>query len=273
MNDHTESPVSFRETVRDIIFEADTPTGKLFDVLLIIVIGLSVLAVMLDSVAIVHESYARPLYILEWAFTLVFTAEYAVRLWCIGKPMKYATSFFGVVDLLSIVPTYISLLFPGTQYMLVIRILRVLRVFRVLKFVKYVSEANTLMMALRASRRKVVIFLFVVAALVTILGSLMYVIEGEENGFTSIPHSIYWAIVTITTVGYGDMAPNTELGKALASVVMILGYCILAVPTGIVTAEMTRYGRAEFTTRICGECSKEGHESDAVHCTYCGAEL
>jgi voltage-gated potassium channel len=273
LNNHARAPLSFREKVRDIIFEADTHTGKLFDVLLIIIIGLSIIAVMLDSVAVVNDAYAIPLYILEWVFTVMFTAEYLVRLWCIGRPMKYATSFFGVVDLLSILPTYISLLFPGTQYMLVVRVIRVLRVFRVLKFVKYVSEADTLMKALRASRRKVVVFLFVVASLVIILGSLMYLIEGGENGFTSIPICVYWAIVTITTVGYGDVSPQTDLGKALASLVMVLGYCILAVPTGIVTAEMTRYGRAEFNTRVCGECSKEGHESDAVHCKYCGAEL
>lgn len=273
MNDHTEPPVSFRETVRDIIFEADTPAGKLFDVTLILAIGLSVVAVMLDSVAVVHKNYAQPMYLLEWIFTILFTAEYIVRLWCIGKPLKYATSFFGVVDLLSILPTYVSLFFPGTQYMLVIRVIRVLRVFRVLKFVKYVSEAETLMKALRGSQRKIVVFLFGVATLVIILGSLMYLIEGEENGFTSIPRGVYWAIVTITTVGYGDVSPQTDLGRTLASFVMILGYCILAVPTGIVTAEMTRYGRGDFSTRICGECSKEGHESDAAHCKYCGAEL
>jgi voltage-gated potassium channel len=273
VNDQSDPPVSFREKVRDIIFEADTPTGRHFDVILIIVIGLSVLAVMFDSVATVHNSYEQPLYILEWAFTAIFTIEYIVRLWCIGKPIKYATSFFGIVDLLSVLPTFISLFFPGTQYMLVIRILRVLRIFRILKFVKYVSEADTLMKALRSSRRKIIVFLFGVASMVIILGSLMYVIEGGGNGFSSIPRSIYWAIVTITTVGYGDVAPQTDLGRALAAFVMILGYCILAVPTGIVTAEITRYGRSEFSTRICGECSKEGHEFDAAHCKYCGAEL
>jgi voltage-gated potassium channel len=263
----------WRHKIHEIIFEADTPAGKMFDIILIITILLSVMIVMLDSIAEVNKNYGRTIYILEWIFTILFTVEYLFRLTTVGKPLKYAFSFFGVVDLLAILPTYFSLLLPGSQYFLVIRILRLLRVFRVLKLVQYVGEARMLTTALKNSKRKIVVFVFTVLTLVVIFGSIMYVIEGEKNGFTSIPRSVYWAIVTLTTVGYGDISPSTPLGQAIAAVIMILGYGIIAVPTGIVTAEMTVAAGKKVSTQACLECSAEGHDSDAVFCKYCGARL
>ncbi len=258
----------------EIIFEADTPGGKAFDMVLIISIILSVLVVMADSVQAIQTSYGGVLNVLEWVFTVLFTVEYVLRLMCIGRPWKYATSFFGIVDVLAILPTYASLLIPGSHYLVVIRVLRLLRIFRVLKLAQYVGEANELMRALSASRRKVTVFLFAVATLVVILGSAMYVLEGEENGFVSIPAGIYWAVVTLTTVGYGDISPQTPLGQALAAMVMILGYAIIAVPTGIVSAELVRGGGGEkVSTQACPQCSREGHDPDAVHCKFCGASL
>jgi voltage-gated potassium channel len=247
--------------------------GKGFDVVLIISILASVIAVMLDSMGSVRLQYGRLLLLTEWFFTLLFTAEYVLRLLCVRRPFKYAVSFYGVVDLLAIIPTYLSLILPGSQYLLVIRILRILRIFRILKLVSYLGEARLLMQALRASGRKVAVFLFTVLTLVVIFGSLMYVIEGAVNGFTSIPRSIYWAIVTLTTVGYGDISPQTTLGQALASLVMILGYSIIAVPTGIVTVEMSQTFGHKVSTQACPECSAEGHDTDARHCKFCGAAL
>lgn len=261
-----------KEKLHEIIFEADTKTGRLFDIVLILSIILSVVAVMLDSIAEINQKYGEELYIVEWFFTILFSIEYLLRIYSVGKPSKYITSFYGVIDLLAIAPTYLSLIIPGSQYLLVIRILRVLRVFRVLKFVQYISEAALLMQALRASKRKIIVFLFFVLASVVILGSLMYLIEGTENGFTSIPRSIYWSIVTLTTVGYGDISPQTPLGQVLASIIMILGYGVIAVPTGIVTSEMTTIKR-RTKTQACPQCSLEGHDDDAKHCKYCGAEL
>lgn len=264
----------WRVRLHEVIFEADTPSGKLFDELLIVSILVSVAAVMLDSIAAVRAHYGGLLYGIEWFFTLLFTIEYVLRLSCVGRPLKYATSFYGVVDLLAIVPTYLSLVLAGSHYLLVIRILRILRVFRILKLVNYLGEAHLLMQALRASRRKIAVFLYTVLTLVVIFGSLMYLIEGPENGFTSIPRSIYWAIVTLTTVGYGQVAPQTPIGQFLASIVMILGYGIIAVPTGIVTVEMSQaFSNSKVSTQSCPECSAEGHEADAVHCKYCGAKL
>jgi len=259
--------------LHEVIFEADTAAGRTFDVLLLWCIVLSVVAVLLESVAAVHERYAWFLRAAEWAFTILFTVEYVMRLVCVGRPLRYASSFFGVVDLLAIVPTYLSVLLPGAQTLLVIRALRLLRVFRVLKLVRFVEEARVLGQALRASRHKITIFLGTVATLVLIVGTLMYLIEGEANGFDSIPRSIYWAIVTLTTVGYGDIAPTTVLGQMLASVVMILGYSIIAVPTGIVTVELSKATRGQVSTQACPQCSAEGHDADAKHCKYCGARL
>lgn len=263
----------WRTVLHEVIFEADTPLGKGFDVLLIVSILASVIAVMLDSIGAVQSHYGSLLYGIEWLFTITFTVEYILRLICVGRPLKYAVSFYGVVDLLAIIPTYVSLFLPGSQYLLVIRILRILRIFRILKLVPYLGEARLLMKALRASSRKITVFIYTVMTLVVIFGSLMYVIEGGANGFTSIPRSIYWAIVTLTTVGYGDISPQTVLGQALASMVMILGYAIIAVPTGIVTAEMSRAFGHKVSTQSCPECSAEGHDSDARHCKFCGAVL
>jgi voltage-gated potassium channel len=263
----------WRMVLQEVIFEADTPAGKGFDVLLMVSILASVAVVMLDSIGSVRSRYGGLLYGIEWFFTFMFTAEYLLRLLCVGRPLKYAGSFYGVVDLLAIIPTYLSLFLPGSQYLLVIRILRILRIFRILKLVQYLGEARLLMKALRASARKIAVFLYAVLTLVVIFGSLIYVIEGGAHGFTSIPRSIYWAIVTLTTVGYGDIAPQTGLGQALASVVMILGYAIIAVPTGIVTVEMSQAFGRKVSTQACPECSAEGHDVDARHCKSCGTEL
>lgn len=228
---------------------------------------------MLDSVSVIRAAYVEELHQVEWFFTIIFTIEYILRLICVGRPLRYARSFFGLVDILAILPTYLSLFIPGAQFMLVIRTLRVLRVFRVLKLAEYLGEAHVLMRALRASRLKITIFLFTVVTLVVILGSLMYLIEGGENGFTSIPRGVYWAVVTLTTVGYGDIAPKTPIGQALATIVMIVGYAIIAVPTGIVTAELA-YARVDkVSTQSCPECSAEGHDDDALYCDQCGAKL
>ena len=263
----------WRKVLYETIFEADTPAGKWFDILLICSIVMSVVVVMLDSVTAVRAAYGGLLFQLEWLFTLLFTVEYLLRLICIGSPTRYATSFFGVVDLLSIVPTYMSLLIPGSQYLIVIRILRILRVFRILKLAQYLGEAQLLMRALRASQRKITVFLFTVMTLVIIFGSLMYLVEGEANGFTSIPKSIYWAIVTLTTVGYGDMSPITGVGQMLASIIMIMGYGIIAVPTGIVTVEMSHIMGHKAVNQACPACSAQGHDKDAKHCKYCGEQL
>jgi len=265
---------SWRQKLHEIIFEADTPAGKWFDVLLILSIILSVVAVMLDSVANIRAQHGQFLYGVEWFFTVIFSIEYLLRLLCVGKPLRYATSFYGVVDLLAVLPTYLSLILPGSQYLLVIRILRILRIFRVLKLVQYIQEAQVLRQALRESRRKITVFLFTVLTMVVIFGSLMYLIEGPENGFTSIPRGIYWAVVTLTTVGYGDISPHTGIGQFLAALIMILGYAIIAVPTGIVTVAISRAQPvASVTTQACPSCAAEGHDSDARHCKYCGAAL
>ena len=267
------SPSPLRARLHEIIFEADTPAGKLFDVLLIVSIILSVIMVMLDSVGSIRASYGRLLYFGEWFFTILFTIEYLLRLYSVGRPAAYATSFFGIIDLLAVLPTYLSIFFPGTQYFLIIRILRVLRIFRVLKLVQYLGEARMISQALRASRRKITVFLFGVLTVVVIFGALMYLIEDPDSGFTSIPQSIYWTIVTLTTVGYGDISPQTVLGQTIASLIMIIGYGIIAVPTGIVTAELSQFYKKSISTQACPECSAEGHDKDAVFCKFCGSQL
>lgn len=264
--------IDWRDRLHEIIFEADTPAGKRFDIFLIVAIVLSVIVVMLESIASIREIYSYELHFVEWVFTALFTAEYVLRIICLRKPLRYVTSFFGVVDLLAVIPTYLSLLLPGTQYLLAIRILRILRVFRVLKLAQFLSEARVLTTALRASRHKITVFLFTVLTLVVILGSLMYLIEGEDNGFTSIPRSIYWAVVTLTTVGYGDISPQTPVGQFLASLVMILGYAILAVPTGIVSVELAR-ADTQVSTQCCRSCGSESHRHDAVYCRICAEPL
>jgi voltage-gated potassium channel len=270
----TIAQAGWRERLRVIIFEADTPAGKAFDVALLVAIVCSVLAVMLESVASVRANHGRALFLAEWFFTLLFTVEYALRLVCVPVPLRYAKSFFGVVDLLSILPTYLSVLLPGAQSLLVIRGLRLLRVFRVFKLGHFLGEASILRRALVGSRHKITVFLGAILILVTILGTGMYLIEGGENGFSDIPTAVYWSIVTMTTVGYGDIAPQTALGKALAALVMILGYAIIAVPTGIVTAEIMEEASARPpSTRTCSQCTAEGHDVDARFCDQCGAQL
>ncbi len=259
--------------LHEIIFEADTKAGKAFDVILIVSIIASVLVVMLDSVASYREVYGDWFYQIEWFFTILFTVEYFLRIISVKRPWGYIFSFYGLVDLFSILPTYISILLPGSQYFLVIRILRVLRVFRVLKFTQYLIEINQLREALASSRRKITVFIFTVVTITVIVGSLMYVIEGAENGFTSIPKGIYWAIVTLTTVGYGDISPQTNLGQMLSALIMIMGYGIIAVPTGIVTVELSRATPKSRTTEVCRYCSREGHDTDAEYCKYCGGKL
>ncbi|MFP4380014.1 MAG: ion transporter [Candidatus Sumerlaeia bacterium] len=267
-------PYHWRNRLHEVIFEADTSSGKVFDLVLICCILLSVAGVMLDSIEEYREKYAFYLKVAEWLFTGLFTVEYILRLICLRRPMKYATSFYGVIDLLAILPSYINLLLPGTKYLLVLRILRVIRVFRVLKLVQYVEEARTINKALMNARRKIGVFFCSVLSVMVVFGALMYLIEGEANGFTSIPRSIYWAIVTVTTVGYGDISPQTPLGQAIASFAMIVGYSIIAVPTGIVTVEMTRARKSlHNNTQACPACSAEGHDDDAEFCKYCGAKL
>jgi voltage-gated potassium channel len=263
----------WRDILFEIIFEADTPAGKWFDIVLIICILLSVLTVMLDSVGSLREKHGDLLYTVEWFFTILFTVEYIFRLICIGRPIRYAVSFFGIIDALAILPTYMSLLFFGSRYLSVVRVLRVLRIFRVLKLGHHTKEAAVLKKALYASRRKILVFLFVVLSIVVIIGSLIYLIEEEENGFTSIPRCVYWAIVTLTTVGYGDISPVTGFGQFLAALVMILGYSIIAVPTGIVTVEFSRVHTVQSSYQACPSCSAEGHDRDAKYCKYCGTKL
>jgi voltage-gated potassium channel len=264
----------FRASLYTIIFEAETRAGRLFDLTLITAILLSVLVVMLDSVQAVSTKYGDVLGALEWFFTLVFTAEYLARLYCVRRPLRYATSFFGIIDFLSVVPTYLALLLPGAHVLLDVRILRLLRIFRVLKLTSYVEEYGMLNRALVASRRKILIFLSVVMMIVLLLGTVMYVVEGPGNGYTSIPTSVYWAITAITTVGFGDIVPKTDLGRAISSFMMLLGWGILAVPTGIISSELSvQHGRLRATTRTCHECLSEGHELAAKFCKDCGAPL
>lgn len=256
-----------------VIFLSRTPIGKFFDVLLIISIIASVVAVMLGSVGSIAERWGPLLVQLEWVFTLVFTAEYLLRLWCVRSARVYATSFYGIVDLLAIIPTYLALFVTGSGFLLVIRILRILRLFRVLKLARYVSAADSLSQAMGQSWRKIVVFLYVVMTIVVLFGSVMFMVEGPANGFTSIPRGVYWAIVTLTTVGFGDIVPQTVIGQAIASMVMIMGYGIIAVPTGIYAAELRDVMTRRRTVRTCPECSRRGHDEDASFCKFCGARI
>ncbi|MEM7200460.1 MAG: ion transporter [Planctomycetota bacterium] len=264
---------SLRERLYVIIFEADTPAGKAFDVALLVAIVGSVLAVVLESVPGIAERYGALLRVLEWTFTVLFTAEYLLRVMCVGRPGRYVFSFFGLVDLLAVMPTYLSLFLPGSQSLAVVRVMRLVRVFRVLKLARFLGEATHLGASLRSSVPKITVFLVVVVSLVVVVGALLHFIEGAEHGFTSIPRGIYWAIVTITTVGYGDVSPQTPLGQIIASVLMICGYAIIAVPTGIVAAEIAHHPKPNPTTRVCRECLCEGHEATAGYCKACGAAL
>lgn len=270
---NSKTPHTLKERLFIIIFYADTPAGKAFDVALILGILGSVLVVMLDSVESLNRTYGALLNGLEWFFTLLFTLEYLTRIYCSPEPKKYIFSFYGLVDLLSIVPTYLSLFVLNVDYLMVIRLLRVMRLFRILRLSKFVSQSNLLLYAIRQSRHKITVFMFSVVVLVTIFGSIMYMIEGPANGYTSIPRSIYWAIVTMTTVGYGDISPKTDLGQAVASLVMMLGYGILAVPTGIFTAELANVMRNNQVEKPCAQCGKKLHEESAHYCSACGHRL
>ena len=265
---------SFRKKLYEIIFEADTPAGKAFDVILLLFIVVSILAVILESVPLYGVRYGRLFSLTEWVITFSFTVEYLLRIWVVERPPRYIFSFYGIIDLLSVLPSYIGLFAGGAHGLMIIRALRLLRIFRLFKLSRYISEANLLMLALKNSREKISVFLMTVVMLVIVLGTLMYMIEGEQSGFTSIPRGIYWAIVTLTTVGYGDIAPVTPLGQFVASLVMILGYGIIAVPTGIVTVEYSRVRKEKkVTTQVCPVCLREGHDADAGYCKYCGAKL
>lgn len=262
-----------KEKIHIVIEGTDTPAGRFFDVVLLIAIALSVAVVMLDSVLILRLQYGQLFFYAEWLFTILFTIEYALRLYSAPNRKRYAFSFFGVIDLLALLPSYLSLFFVGTQYLLVVRILRILRIFRVFKLRSYMQQAGFLAAAFKTSQHKIIVFFLSLLLLVTIFGSVMYVVEGPENGYTSIPKSIYWAVVTLTTVGYGDIAPKTPIGQAIASMVMIMGYSIIAVPTGIFTAELSRTMRPQLHPVACPKCGKFGHASNAKFCDRCGHDL
>lgn len=262
-----------KNKIHIIIEGTDTPAGKLFDVLILVAIVTSVLVVMFDSVLFLRLQYGRLFFVAEWFFTVLFTIEYALRLYSSPNRRRYVTSFYGVVDLLALLPTYLSLFFAGTHYLLVVRILRILRIFRVFRLKSYMQQAGFLAAAFKTSQHKITVFFLSLLLLVTIFGSVLYVVEGPENGFTSIPLSIYWAVVTLTTVGYGDISPKTPLGQAIASMVMITGYAIIAVPTGIFTAELTRTMRPQLQPISCPNCGKFGHATNAKFCDRCGHDL
>jgi voltage-gated potassium channel len=268
-----EATAPWRGRLHEIIFESDTPAGKAFDVGLLAAISISVLVVMLESVASVRQDYRMSLVVAEWAFTVLFTIEYVVRLLCVRRPLRYALSFFGIVDFLAVAPVYLAALGVGTHYGIVIRSLRLLRVFRIFKLGAFVDEAIHLRKAFWASRAKITVFLATVVTIVVIVGAAMHVIEGPEHGFTSIPRSVYWAIVTMTTVGYGTIVPTTLLGQSLSALMMVLGYSLIVVPTGFVTVGMMRSREADVTTEACPDCARQGHDHDADFCKYCGAEL
>ena len=260
-----------KQKLYDIIFEADTPKGKAFDITLLIVILLSILLVMLESIEVVNVKYGIFLNIAEWIITFIFSIEYIIRLYVVKKSLNYALSFYGIIDLLAILPSFIAFFITGIHGLSVIRALRLLRIFRILKLSRYTNEGKILIEALKESRQKLSVFLFGVLTIVTIIGAIMYIVEGPENGFTSIPESIYWAIVTITTVGYGDIAPHTNLGKFISSFLMIIGYAIIAIPTGIVTVNIKR--KEEITSQVCPNCFCEEHDKDAIFCKKCGEKL
>ena len=265
-----------REKIHEIIFEADTPVGKWFDIILLVFIVGSVLAVMLESVPSIDEKYHLVFEFFEWGFTIFFTIEYILRLYSVYRPMKYALSFFGIIDLLSILPSYLSIFLPHSESLMVIRALRLLRIFRIFKLAGFVSESFVIIRALKASQKKIFVFLFFIILMTIIMGSIMYLVEGQTNsGFDSIPRAIYWAIVTLTTVGYGDISPQTNLGQFLAAIVMILGYAVIAVPTGIVSAEFVNENNksVQTNTQACRYCAAEGHDDDAEFCKKCGEEL
>ena len=270
---NNKSKKNWKAKLHEIIYEADTAGGKLFDIILLLLIVTSIIIVMLQSVREIDATYHNLLEAIEWIVTILFTIEYILRIITIKKPLKYIFSFYGIIDLLSILPLYISFLGIGTSNLVAIRALRLLRIFKIFKLASYIGEANRILLALRASRARIMVFLVFVLILCVILGTIMFIVEGNENGFTSIPRSVYWAIVTLTTVGYGDISPHTALGQFIASVIMILGYSILAIPTGIVSHEMSKKRKIHTNTQACTTCSAEGHHDNAKFCYNCGSKL
>ena len=269
----TQKQTSWKRELHEIIYEADTPNGKLFDLILLITILASIVLVMLESIDSINDSYGTFLNISEWIITGLFTLEYILRIIAIEKPLKYIFSFYGIIDLLSTIPKYLSLIFIGSHHFAALRALRLLRVFRILKLTRYIGASNKLLIALKASRAKIGVFLFFIIILCVILGAIMYMIEGADNGFTSIPKSIYWAVVTMTTVGYGDIAPQTPFGQFIASIIMILGYAIIAIPTGIVSSEISKTDSIDTNTQSCPNCGIDGHKDGAEFCYSCGTKL
>ncbi|QMU29222.1 ion transporter [Adhaeribacter radiodurans] len=264
---------SLKHKIYTIVFEAETKAGRTFDIILLFLILLSVLIISIETVPEIVLNYRQYFKTIEWVFTFLFTLEYILRIYSSPRPFRYIFSFFGIVDFLAILPTYLSLFLVGSQYLLVIRILRLLRAARIFKLTQFVNEGQVLTRALRASMAKISVFVGVVLMVVVIVGSIMYIVEGVEHGFTSIPKSIYWAIVTLTTVGYGDIAPGTTFGQILASLLMIMGYGIIAVPTGIVSVELANIDKNTFNSRVCPQCHKEGHAREAKYCSNCGNQL
>jgi len=271
-DNRAEWPV-WEQRMHEIVFEADTPKGKLFDIVLLIAIMLSICAVMAETVPELNERYHWQLVALEWTFTIIFTIEYILRIVIVRKPWGYIRSFYGIIDLLSILPTYLAFFLVGAQTLMVLRILRLFRIFRLFKLGRYVSGGMQIAKALKSSREKIVVFIFVVLIIASITGTLMYLIEGASNGFDSIPRGIYWAIVTMTTLGYGDITPSTTLGQVFTVILVLVGYGIIAVPTGIVAGGYTNVRKTKLNTQVCPSCSKEGHEEGAVYCFRCGSEL
>lgn len=272
MDSNQTSTTSWRHKLHEVIYEADTKAGKLFDVVLLIAILASIVFVMLESVDSIQKEHGQLLNVAEWVITILFSVEYLLRIISIKKPLKYIFSFYGVIDFLSTIPKYLSMFLVGSHNLAALRALRLLRVFRILKLVRYIGESNRLLVALRASKAKIAVFLFFVLILCIILGTIMYMVEGSDNGFTSIPRSVYWAIVTLTTVGYGDIAPSTPLGQLIASIIMILGYAIIAIPTGIVSSEMTKTV-IDTNTQACPTCLASSHKDNAEFCYQCGNKL
>lgn len=272
---NTTQHKNWRQKLHEIIYEADTRAGRLFDIILLFLIIACIILVMLESVKSIDAKYHNVIDLAEWIVTILFTIEYFARIIAVKKPLKYITSFYGIIDLLSTIPKYLSLIFVGTHALLALRALRLLRIFRILKLSSFLGASDNFVRALKASRVKITVFLFAVIILSIILGTIMYLVEGEENGFTNIPKSVYWCIVTLTTVGYGDIAPQTALGQFIASLVMVLGYGIIAVPTGMVTAEITKSEQQEIetNTQACPNCSVESHSDDSDFCHKCGSNL
>lgn len=272
-NEEKKDFAPWKRRLHEIIFEADTKAGKAFDLILAFSIIISVTSVILESVYSVNIKYGSILRATEWVFTILFTIEFILRIVSVRRPLKYIFSFFGMVDFVSIIPTYLGLFVTNAHLLIVIRVLRLLRLFRIFKLVRYINEANILLTALKASKQKIVVFIVTVSLIVVVIGSLIYVIEGSQNGFNSIPDGMYWAIVTITTVGYGDITPQTFLGKIFSSILMILGYGILAIPTGIFSVELSKISKTTVSTQSCPFCSTQGHDTDAKFCKFCGGKL